>query len=212
MFPRWDIATRLFHWSLIIAVLLSWVSQQEDYIQVHIYSGYGVLVLVGFRILWGLMGSVHSRFSNFLRSPTSVWQYLRGEAPMQVGHNPVGGWSVILILFLLLAQVVSGLFNTDELIYSGPLHHLLEPVWADRAGEWHEWLFCIFCAVIAVHILAVAYHQLVRKHDLMGPMLHGGQDGSAAPSPLWLALIIVALVAGALALGLSFVPAPELPW
>ena len=122
--PIWDIPTRLFHWALVIAVLLSWVSQEEDYLQVHEVSGYVVLTLVCFRIVWGFVGSVHSRFADFVRAPGAVWAYLRGRGDrQQPGHNPAGGWSVLVMLLLLLVQALTGLFNSDELMHDGPFYH-----------------------------------------------------------------------------------------
>ena len=93
MHPVWDLPTRLCHWGLVIALVLSWVSQEEDYLQVHEISGYAVLLLVCFRIVWGFTGSIHSRFADFLCGPATVWAHLRGRGETRIGHNPAGGWS-----------------------------------------------------------------------------------------------------------------------
>ncbi len=209
---RWDLATRLFHWLLLLLVLLSWVSYEEDYINVHIYSGYGVLVLIVFRFLWGWFGSIHSRFSDFLHRPGVVIRYIKGSLPEAgVGHNPLGGWSVLFMLILLLMQTLTGLFNTDELIDAGPLNHLVSQAWGDRMGALHELLFWVLCAAVLLHVCAVLYHQ-VRGANLLWPMLGGGSDGIARPRSGWLALLIVLLLAGVLWLALSLVPAPEPAW
>ena len=73
----WDLPTRLFHWALVALLALSWWSGKEDELELHIYSGYAILTLLLFRILWGLFGSSTARFRNFLRGPAAVLAYLR---------------------------------------------------------------------------------------------------------------------------------------
>ncbi len=210
--PRWDGGVRLFHWSLLILVLLCWISEEEDYLQVHIMAGYGVLVLVVFRLLWGFVGGYHARFVDFVRSPIAVFNYWRGGLWQGRGHNPGGGYAVLVMLLLLLAQALTGLFNSDELIYSGPLYHLLDSSWTDFLGAWHERLFWGVQAIIGLHIAAIAYYQLLRRKDLLWPMIHGGSDGQGSSGSFVLALLILAALSGLLWFGLSQVPPPQMPW
>ncbi len=126
MHPTWDLPTRLFHWLLVWAVFLSWLSHEYEWFQLHLWSGYSVLVLVAFRFFWGFFGSQHSRFNDFVRSPARVWRYWRGGVRSQSGHNPAGGWSVLIMLALLLLQGLAGLFNSDGLLFDGPLYHALD--------------------------------------------------------------------------------------
>lgn len=212
MYAIWDIPTRLFHWLLVIAVFFSWLSHEYEWYDVHLWSGYSVMVLVSFRIIWGGLGSVHSRFSDFVRGPRSVWAYLSGSGPARPGHNPAGGWSVLVLLLLLFAQAGSGLFNSDGLLFEGPLYHALDSSWTDKLGAWHEYLFWGLCSIIALHVLAVCYYQLGKHQNLIGPMFTGGLTGSEAPVPLWRAILVVALCAGALALAVYLAPEPDLPW
>ncbi len=212
MYPRWDLATRLFHWALLLALILAWVSQEEDYIDVHIGSGYAVLALVLFRLLWGLVGSVHSRFSDFLRSPAVTWRYWRQGGADGPGHNPAAGWSILLLLVVVLAQAITGLFNSDELIYSGPLFHLLDSHWSDLLGAWHERLFWFLLGLVSLHILAVLYHQLLKRQDILWPMLDGGSDGKGVPRSGLFALLVLLLVVGFMALALALVPEPTPIW
>ena len=212
MHPVWDIPTRLFHWALVIAFLLSWISAEEDYLLVHQYSGYTVLVLVCFRIAWGFAGSIHSRFGDFLRTPTAVWKHLRGRGQPVVGHNPAGGWSMLLMLLLLLAQALTGLFNSDELMFDGPFYHALDSRWTDKLGALHEILFWILAAMIALHLCAVLYYQYWQRQDLLLRIIRGGEQGQAAPRPLWWAMCVLLFWVATLYTALSFAPEPKLMW
>ncbi len=108
----WDILVRLFHWSLVVTFVVAYVTSEDESIW-HIYSGYAVLGLVVFRILWGLIGSKYARFSDFIYSPTTVFKYIKelmSKNPKHyLGHNPAGGYMVIALLVSLLVVTVSGL-------------------------------------------------------------------------------------------------------
>lgn len=108
----WDIFIRIFHWSLVLAFTVAYFTSEEENAW-HIYAGYAVFGLIIFRILWGIIGSRHARFSDFVRSPGNVYRYIRelraGSAKHYVGHNPLGGWMVMALLSTLLVVTVSGL-------------------------------------------------------------------------------------------------------
>lgn len=108
----WDIFIRIFHWSLVIAFTIAYFTSEEENAW-HIYAGYAVLGLIIFRILWGVIGSQHARFSDFVCSPRGVYDYIRelraGSAKHYFGHNPLGGWMVVALLFTLLIVTISGL-------------------------------------------------------------------------------------------------------
>jgi cytochrome b len=108
----WDILIRIFHWSLVAAFIVAYLTSEEDN-PWHIYSGYAVLGLIIFRLLWGFVGSRHARFSDFVRSPAVVYQYIKslraGQPPHYIGHNPLGGWMVIAMLLTLFTVTLSGL-------------------------------------------------------------------------------------------------------
>jgi cytochrome b len=210
--PLWDLPTRLFHWLLVLGVFLSWLSHEQDWIEVHLWSGYGVLVLVAFRILWGFFGSVHSRFTDFVRGPSAVLRYWRGERPDTAGHSPAGAWSILVLLALLLVQAGSGLFNSDGLLFDGPLHHALDSDLTDQLGELHDQLFWVILGFIGLHVAAVLYYQFVRREPLLGAMVTGGARGARAPVSLWRALGLLLLCGGLLALAVYLAPEPEYPW
>lgn len=108
----WDIFIRIFHWTLVIAFTVAYFTSEEKNVW-HIYAGYTVLALVILRIIWGLVGSQHARFSDFICSPSGVYRYVRelraGTAKHYFGHNPLGGWMVVGLLGTLLIVTISGL-------------------------------------------------------------------------------------------------------
>lgn len=208
--PLWDLPLRVFHWSLPVLLVLAWASAELEALEVHEWCGYTLLVLVAFRIVWGFIGSRHARFSDFLRSPAAAIRYLRGQEPEREGHNPAGGWAVVAMLCLLLAQAVTGLFNSDDVGFTGPLVHAVDKGVADALAEWHEINFNLLLALVALHVGAVLFYLVRRQRNLIRPMLTGGESSSgAAPAPLWLALVVLAVLAGLLYWGLSLAPKPQ---
>ncbi|MCB1680054.1 MAG: cytochrome b/b6 domain-containing protein [Halioglobus sp.] len=213
--PVWDLPTRIFHWSIVACVLLSWWSAETDNYTVHEWTGYTVIVLVATRIVWGFLGSRHSRFADFLVGPRRILAYLRGCGAASAGHNPLGGWSVVAMLVLLLIQAVSGLFNSDDVLFSGPLHHMAETGFRDTMGVVHDVVFNLLLAVIALHVSAVFYHQLRLREKLVQAMVRGSapeREGRAQPAPAWRALAIAVLLALALWWGLEQAPQPQQTW
>ncbi len=211
-YPVWDIPTRLFHWLLVLGLFLGWLSHEQDWIDVHRWTGYGLLVLVLFRMIWGFIGSVHARFSDFVRPPWQIIRYWRGEPAGTPGHNPAGAWSVLVLLLLVLAQATTGLFNSDGLFFDGPLHHLVPGAVADKLGALHETIFWWIVGFAGLHIAAIAWYQFGRGERLVQRMVVGGDDGRRAPVSNIRAVVVLATCAAALALGLYLVPEPTLPW
>jgi cytochrome b len=211
-YPIWDLPTRVFHWLLVLGIGLAWMSHEFEWIDVHRWNGYVVLVLVSFRILWGFFGSIHSRFADFLRPPSVVLRYWRGQECETVGHNPPGGWSILVMLALVLVQALTGLFNSDGLMFDGPLYHALDHRVADLLGEVHDQLFWIILGFVGLHIAAIAWYRWVRGKALVTAMVTGGSAGERAPAPVTRAIFLLALCAGTLALAIYLAPEPVLPW
>lgn len=222
--PLWDLPTRLFHWLLVLLFPLAWWTASESHYRWHERIGLFLIGLLLFRLLWGFWGSQASRFASFLRGPGAVLRYLRGGGsdagsspplPQANGHNPLGGWYIALVLLLLLLQALSGLFNSDDILFDGPLHHLASNEWQDRFGLMHEWLFDAVLVLAGLHILAVAYHQFARREPLLQAMVRGaapGRTGERAPVSLWRAVLFAGLT-GLLIWGvLALVPPPVSPW
>lgn len=210
--PLWDLPTRVFHWSVVCLLPAAWLTAEMGNLEAHQWVGCTVLVLVAVRVLWGFVGSRHSRFADFLAGPRRVLAYLRGAESASAGHNPLGGWSVIVMLSLLALQAVSGLFNSEDALFQGPLYYAAEPAFRDAMGVVHEVAFNVLLGVIALHIGAVLYHQLRLKERLVQAMLRGsapGRTGRAAPAPVWLALVLALLAALLLWWGLEQAPQPD---
>src|SRR5262245_63987800 len=97
----WDLLVRVLHWSLLAAVLGAWLTREGEDPR-HLQLGYAALTIVGIRILWGLVGSRYARFADFVRSPGSTVGYvkdvIRHREPRYIGHNPLGGWMIVVLL------------------------------------------------------------------------------------------------------------------
>lgn len=125
----WDLPVRIFHWALVIFFTFSYLSGEEE-TPLHAWSGYVIVALLVFRLVWGFIGSQHARFSDFVRSPNEVMGYtsdtLAGRARRYLGHNPAGGLMVITLIFSLFATTLTGLltYGVDE--GKGPLGALKE--------------------------------------------------------------------------------------
>lgn len=172
--PVWDLPVRLFHWSIVFFVALSWWSAENHFDRVHFWSGYALLFLLLFRILWGFAGSSTARFATFVRGPAAVLDYLRRGEDRQAGHSPIGALSVLAMLLALLVQISTGLVQVDdEDFIEGPLAGLVGYDAAVLAHDVHEASFNVLLALIALHLLAVAYYQLVRRRSLIPPMVTG---------------------------------------
>lgn len=205
----WDMCLRLFHWSLAILFALSAYSAFQDkfgiYADMHFYAGYSVLILVVWRIIWGFFGSETARFSHFMGSPMAALKHLsamvRGAPYSEVGHSPLAGYSVLLILLMLLAQAIMGLFATDGMIFSGPLSREVSGSLSSSLTSWHKLLGNALLWVIGLHILAVCLYALLKKVNLVGPMITGKATlgaGQQAPSlgSNWLGLILFFVAGG----------------
>jgi cytochrome b len=177
--PVWDIFVRLFHWSLVASILFAWWSGEQggNWMQWHMYAGYSVLGLVLFRLLWGFAGSHYARFSEFVRSPVHTVKYglqlARRKEPHYIGHNPLGGWMVVLLLLLSAAQAGTGLFANDEIFTEGPLVHLVSYDLSVEITRWHKLIFDGLLIAIGLHLLGVFTHQVFKREKLIQAMLHG---------------------------------------
>jgi len=204
----WDLPTRLFHWSLLAMIVASWWTATEDGdIDWHMRCGYAVLVLLLFRLIWGVLGSTTARFASFVASPRSVLEYLsstrKNDESHMIGHNPAGGWMVLALLAMLLAISVSGLFANDDIMSEGPLAHHISKGMSDLATAWHEHGFHALLALVALHVAAIVFYLVVKKEKLVRPMLTGvkrlPQAGNVPQLHIrstWLALAILSGAAG----------------
>ena len=205
----WDLPTRLFHWALAVAVIGLIGTGLSGIMEWHFRLGYTVLALLMFRLLWGFVGGRWSRFAAFVYAPGSVVAYLRGRAHPDhlIGHTPLGALSVFAVLAILAFQVATGLMADDEISASGPLTRFVSGSVVSFATGWHKaqgkW---IVITLVSLHVLAVLFYVLVKRHRLVRPMVSGdklvsGANGNVAASrddaaSRGLALVLFALCAG----------------
>ena len=214
MCPTWDLLQRLVHWCFPVLIVFAWWSAENGQMQWHAYAGYALLVLVLWRIVWGFVGSDHAKFKQFVVGVPSILSYLKDARTERPGHNPLGGWSVVTMLGLLLVQTVSGLFNTDELLLQGPLTVFASDGLIEIASEVHETSWLGIQALVLLHIVVVCYHQWVKKDGLITQMGFGSRltRVSSRRPRLWLGMLVLALVAATVvAIGLVL-PEPEPLW
>lgn len=170
---------RAFHWTLVALAALS-VSTgylAGNAMRWHVWSGCAVLALLVFRVLWGLFGSTYARFAHFVRGPRAVRDYARGllarTPSYTVGHNPLCGWMVVLLLVALAVQVGTGLFANDDIATEGPLYPLVSKAFSDTLSAIHQANVVVLLALIGVHVAAVLYHFFYKGENLVAAMITG---------------------------------------
>lgn len=200
----WDLPTRAFHWLVVLLIPALWWTAEEEMMDVHMLLGQAMLGLVLFRIFWGLVGSSTARFASFVKGPGAIRAYLRGTAKPAIGHNPLGALSVIALLALLAVQVGLGLFSSeDDGLYQGPLSHHISLDASETLAERHETMFYVLLVFIGLHLAAILFYTVFKRERLIGPMLSGGREGSAAEAPMVAAPLWRFLLAAGAALGLT---------
>lgn len=196
----WDLPVRLFHWSLSVLMLASFVTANigGEWMEWHKRAGFAVLGLVAFRIIWGLVGSYHARFVNFVRGPRSVAAYVKslvaGTSKPFPGHNPLGAISVLALLAVIAVQAITGLFANDDVMLEGPFAARVSKQLSDVLTRIHKLNADFLLFLIALHLLAIAYYYFAKKENLLTPMFTGVKhlvgDSVEAARPVWLAWLI----------------------
>ena len=202
----WDLPTRVFHWLLVTLVIVSFVTGNigGNAMQYHEWSGCAILALLVFRGVWGFIGSEPSRFKSFLKGPAVVLRYaastFRRDPECLLTHNPLGGWSVVALLTVLLVQAGTGLFANDDIATEGPLY-----LWVSKkTSNWitgvHDLNAGVIVALVALHVAAVLFHLIYKGENLVTPMITGakhcsGIAGNTLPQPLWRAALVAAVAA-----------------
>jgi cytochrome b len=145
----------------------------------HFRLGYFVVTLVLFRLVWGFAGGYWSRFSSFLPSPSTLFQYLKnkGASTPSTGHNPLGALSVVALLFFLLVQVTTGLMSDDEIAATGPLVNKIPLEWVTLATFIHtEVTKFVLIFLVVLHIAAILWHHFKKGENLVAPMISGDKQ------------------------------------
>ena len=202
--PVWDLGVRFFHWALVILVITSFVTAKigGNAITYHSWSGFAILTLLIFRILWGVVGGTQARFTSFIRGPAACIAYLRIMFSRErhgatLGHNALGALSVLAMLAALLFQAVSGLFVNDDIAFEGPLYKWAGKELSDKLMGWHKFNEKIIIALVMLHLAAIAFYFFYHKDNLVKPMLTGVKriTGAAAESRFGNPLLAIVLVA-----------------
>lgn len=175
----WDPLVRLFHWGLGLAFLTAYLTE-DDLLEVHVKAGYVVLSLVLFRILWGLIGPPHARWSSFVQPPAVILEYLRdiarSSATRYIGHNPAGGAMVVALMVALLGTTLTGLslYGAQEL--SGPLAGMmsgLDPSWGHELEDIHELMANLTLGLVLLHVVGVILASFQHDENLIRSMITG---------------------------------------
>ena len=173
----WDAPTRLFHWAVVCLLGISWLTASRGWMEVHFLSGYSMIALLLFRIAWGFIGSETSRFSHFLKSPLAALRHLtqlhRREPDTEIGHNAAGGWMVLVLLMLLAVQAGTGLGANDDGATEGPLFAYVGKADSDWLTHIHYLNFSLIQLAVVAHVLAIVTYAIVKRHDLVRPMITG---------------------------------------
>ena len=175
----WDPAVRLVHWAMVLLLiaLVATALIGGDAMPWHVRAGEAMLALVVFRIVWGFVGSPYARFSSFVRGPRAVLTYARSIVrpphAFHIGHNPLGGWMVVILLLALLVQATTGLFSNDEVLTEGPLVKIITDDLSDAISSIHRKNAWIVVALASLHIGAVVFYLVGLKENLIKPMLVG---------------------------------------
>jgi cytochrome b len=202
----WDLPLRLFHWALAACVTVSIITGLigGNAMQYHYWSGYTLIALLVFRLVWGVIGSRHARFWNFVHGPRAIWRYVRGDDPrpenLRLGHNPLGSLSVLALLTVVALQVISGLFANDEIFNQGPLANYVSDRTSAIFTFYHTTIGQpLIYVLVGLHLAAIAYYAVFKRENLVRPMLTGDIDtvaGVTSARDTWglrlLALLIVA--------------------
>jgi cytochrome b len=209
----WDLPTRLFHWLTVALVLAAYVTARLNWMGWHVLAGTTLLALLLFRFAWGVVGSDTARFARFLTSPRTAARHLahvfRGEPDEQIGHNPAGGWMVLLLLGLLFGEALTGIITNNDVADAGPLTGVM-PAWvANGVTDLHALLWDVLLAAVTLHVAAIAVYAVAKGHRLLRPMFTGRKQitGHSAPPRIVssvLALFVLGGSAVAAALLASF--------
>ena len=175
----WDPLVRFFHWSLVSAFTIAYITE-DDFLTIHSWAGYLILILLAIRIIWGFIGTRYARFRDFVYSPANIAQFLkdtlRFRAKRYLGHNPAGGAMVILLMLSLLVTTISGIFVLGAEENAGPLAYLFtseDGFWGELIEEVHEFFANLTVLLVVFHIIGVLVESLIHKENLVSAMLTG---------------------------------------
>ena len=175
----WDPLVRIFHWTLVSAFLIAYVTE-EDFLSLHVWAGYIVLAAIAIRLVWGFVGSRHARFSDFVTSPATAVAYVKDTLQMKakryLGHNPAGGLMIILMLVSLVVTGMSGLMLYGAEEHAGPFASWFIGSaydWEDVLEEGHEFFANFTMMLVGVHLIGVLVESVIHRENLVRAMWDG---------------------------------------
>ncbi|MGL4447211.1 MAG: cytochrome b/b6 domain-containing protein [Shewanella sp.] len=182
----WDLLIRIFHWSLVAFFAIAYLTEGEDeWMNIHSYAGYSVLMLIVFRLLWGVIGSYHARFSHFVTRPQVALAYLKtlisGNAKDYLGHNPAGAMMILALLACIALTGFSGmaLYATEG---HGPLAMSWFASWPeDPLKEIHEFFANATLALVIIHVGGVIVSSRLHHENLVKAMITGNKHRPLSP-------------------------------
>jgi cytochrome b len=201
----WDLPTRAFHWLTVALVAAAYATWRCNWMDWHARVGEALLGLLLFRLAWGVVGSDTARFARFLASPAAAGRHLarlfQREPDDEIGHNPAGGWMVLLLLALLLGQALTGIVVNNDVANAGPFTDIMPATVANVVTDLHGLLSDALLAAVALHVVAIALYAAAKGHNLLRPMLTGRKflPGDRAPPRLASAARAILALAGSAA-------------
>jgi cytochrome b len=173
----WDLPTRLFHWLVVGLVAAAYLTWRLNWMDWHAWVGEALLALVLWRLVWGFVGSDSARFARFLVAPGAALAHLahlrRREPDDAAGHNPAGGWMVLLLLALLLGQCLTGIYVSNDVVDAGPMTEMTPAPVANVITLLHALLWDALLVAVALHLLAILAYRALKGHNLVLPMITG---------------------------------------
>ena len=165
MVAVWDPLVRIFHWSLAGSFAIAWLSS-EYWDDLHEWAGYAAAALVCFRLLWGIVGSRHARFSDFIKSPATVIAYVKdiisAREARYIGHNPAGGAMILALLAAMGVTALTGWLETTDAYYG---------------IAWVQFTHKLFAhglfVLVLLHLGGVLLASIRHKENLVRAMING---------------------------------------
>lgn len=221
MIKVWDFPTRVFHWVLVLAMAVCVYTSYNlsdrytlplspsdiSALQIHQYAGVLILALLIFRVIWGLVGSTTARFTNFIKGPKQILQYLKASSTQTEGHNPLGALMVVALIVMLLVQVITGLFLEDNSWAWGnaPLADKISGNTRSIMANIHGNGRAVLLWFIGLHVAAVFAYLFIKRQNLIQTMFTGKRSvekaHTTAPTsiqndhPIIGMIIMIALIA-----------------
>lgn len=175
----WDPLVRFFHWSLVSAFFIAYVTE-DDVLIVHTWAGYLILALITIRVIWGFIGTRYARFSDFVYSPKTIIQFIKETLSLRskryLGHNPAGGAMIIALLVSLFITTLSGVMLLGAAEQAGPVAYWFAQtshLWGDAFEEVHEFFANFTLLLVLLHVIGVLAESLIHKENLVSAMISG---------------------------------------